>query len=70
MDAKDRQALLSFSQGEMSALELRRRLGGATYGEVLGLLSELNLPLPQAPVAGREEQIRRARAWMFPDNVP
>jgi len=27
--------------------------------------SEQDLPLPRAPVAGREEQIARARAWMF-----
>jgi len=60
------QALEAFSHGKMSALELRRRLGGATYGEVLGFLSERNLPLPRAPVAGREEQISRARSWMFP----
>ena len=69
MNEKDRQALEAFSQGEMSALELRRRLGGATYGEILSLLSEHNLPLPRAPLAGREEQIRRAHSWMFPKHV-
>jgi hypothetical protein len=69
MDAKDKLALQAFSQGEMSALELRRRLRGATYGEVLILLAEEGLPLPRAPVAGREEQIRRAHAWMFPEHV-
>ena len=70
MDDKQKQALESFSRGEMTALELRRRLGGATYGEVLELLSEAALPLPRAPVAGREDQINRARAWMFPHHVP
>jgi len=69
MDAKDKQALQAFSQGKMSALELRRRLGGATYGEILSLLSEQDLPLPRAPVAGREEQVARARAWMFPEHA-
>lgn len=61
-----KRALESFSRGEMTALELRRRLGGATYGDVLLLLSEHELPLPRSPVAGREETIGRARAWMFP----
>jgi len=62
----DVQALEAFSRGEMSAIDLRRRLGGATFGEVLVLLRDRDLPLPRAPVAGREEQISRARSWMFP----
>jgi hypothetical protein len=68
-DDNNNQALKAFSRGEMTALDLRRRLGGATYGEVLSLLSAADLPLPRAPEAGREEQIQRARAWMFPHNV-
>nr|WP_294510314.1 hypothetical protein [uncultured Rhodopila sp.] len=59
-------ALEAYSRGDMTAIELRWRLGGATYGEVLGQLSEHNLPLPRAPTAGREEQIERARGWLFP----
>jgi len=70
MNEKEKLALEAFSHGDMTAIELRRRLGGATYGEVLRLLSEQELPLPRAPEAGREEQIRRARAWMFPKHVP
>lgn len=66
MNEKEKKALEAFSHGEMSALDLRRRLGGATYGDVLRLLSDEELPLPRAPVAGREEQLARARAWMFP----
>jgi hypothetical protein len=69
MDDRQRQALEAYSRGEMTALELRRRLGDATYGEVLRLLGEVGLPLPRAPVEGREDQIRRARAWMFPKHV-
>lgn len=69
MNEKEKQALDAFSRGEMTALELRRRLGGATYGDVLRLLSDEALPLPRAPVAGREEQIKRAREWMFPKHV-
>jgi hypothetical protein len=66
MNEKEKQALEAFSHGEMTALDLRRRLGSATYGEVLRLLSELDLPLPRAPEQGREEQIKRAHSWMFP----
>ena len=69
MNETDRAALEAFSQGKMTAIALRRRLDGATFGEVLLLLGEAELPLPRAPVAGREEQIARARAWMFPHQV-
>jgi hypothetical protein len=62
-------ALEAYSRDDMSAIELRRRLGGATYGKVLALLSENGLPLPSGPVAGCEEQIERARAWFFPGHV-
>jgi hypothetical protein len=50
MDETAIRALESYSHGKMTALELRRRLGGATYGEVLQLLSEAELPLPRAPM--------------------
>jgi hypothetical protein len=69
MDDRQRRALGAYSRGEMTALELRRRLGDATYGEVLRLLGEAGLPLPRAPVEGREDQIRRAHEWMFPKHV-
>ena len=62
----ERQALEAYSRGEMSAIELRRRLGGATYGEVLERLREAGLKLPRAPVAGREDRLALARSWMFP----
>lgn len=64
MDEKD--ALAAYSRGEMTSLELRRRLGGATFGEVLERLGAAALPLPRAPIAGREAVLERARAWMFP----
>ena len=66
----DKEALESYSRGDMTAIELRRRLGDATYGDILLLLSEADLPLPRAPTAGREEQLKRARAWMFHRSVP
>ena len=40
MDESDFQALAAYSRGEMTAIDLRRRLGGIGYGEVLRLLSE------------------------------
>ncbi len=65
---RDRPALEAYSRGEMTALELRRRPHGASYGDVLRLLRKESgrLALPHAPVAGREAQIRQAREWMFP----
>ena len=69
MDAIGKQALESYSRGEITALDLRRRLGGASFGDVLRLLSLEGLPLPRAPVAGREAQIERARAWLFPKHA-
>ena len=64
------EALRGYSQGQVTAIELRRRLGGATYGEVLSLLGAENLPLPRAPLRGREEQLERARQWLFPTHEP
>jgi hypothetical protein len=64
------EALRAYSQGVMSAIDLRRSLDGATYGEILRLLGEEDLPLPRAPVHGREEQLDRARRWLFPTHEP
>ena len=66
MDENGSEALKAYSRGAMTALDLRRRLGNISYGEVLQLLSEASLPLPRAPVAGREAQLLQAREWMFP----
>jgi len=33
------------------------------------LLGAAGLPLPRAPIEGRQEQIASARAWMFPENA-
>ena len=70
MNETDERALEAFSRGEMPAIEVRRRLGDATFGEILALLSERDLPLPRAPVVGREAQINLARTWMFPKHGP
>ncbi len=64
--SKERAALQAYSHGELTALDLRRRLGDATYGEILRLLSDEHLPLPRAPVHGREAHLARARDWLFP----
>ena len=63
---QEKKALEAYSRGDMTALELRRRLGGASYGDILRRLSDAGLPLPRSPAQGREEQIKRARDWMFP----
>lgn len=54
------------SRAELSALELRRALGGVTYGDVLRALAQRGLPLPRAPQAGREQRLAAARALLFP----
>lgn len=64
----ERASLIAYSRGELGALDLRRRLGDATYGDVLRLLSEENLALPRAPTAEREERLALAREWLFPQH--
>lgn len=65
MQERERRVAEAYSQGVMSALEARRRLGEVSYGDLLRLLSEAGLPLPQASQAGREAEIARARDWLF-----
>lgn len=62
----DPDALAAFSRGEITALDLRRRLDGVTYGEVLRRLGERGLPAPRSTSDGREARIARAREWLFP----
>lgn len=66
MTTRADQDLAAYSRGEITAIDLRRRLDDASYGEVLRLLGERRLPLPRAPTAGREAEIERARRWLFP----
>jgi hypothetical protein len=67
MTETDKSALLErYSRNDISAVELRRALGGVTFGDVLIELAKRDLPLPRAPAAGREESIAQARAWLFP----
>ncbi|MEO8925846.1 MAG: hypothetical protein ABI306_01670 [Caulobacteraceae bacterium] len=63
-------ALQAYAAGALGAVDLRRRLHNATYGDVLRLLSEWDLPLPQASRRGREERLARAREWLFPAHEP
>ena len=58
--------LRRYSNGEISAVELRRELGGISYGDLLTELAERDLPLPRASQAGREERIAEARKLLFP----
>jgi hypothetical protein len=55
-----------YSRAEISAMRLRRELGGITYGDVLIQLAAHDLPLPRTPQAGSRERIARARAVLFP----
>jgi hypothetical protein len=55
-----------YSRAEISAVELRRALGGISFGDVLIELANHDLPLPRAPRAGREQRIAAARALLFP----
>jgi hypothetical protein len=55
-----------YSRAEISAIELRRALGGITFGDVLIELAKRDLPLPKAPRTGREQRLAEARALLFP----
>jgi hypothetical protein len=67
MTEVEKDALLKrYSQGRIPAIELRRALGGISFGDVLIALAERDLPLPRAPEAGREHRIAAARALLFP----
>jgi hypothetical protein len=66
MTENERKDLLRrYSEGHISAIELRRALGGITFGDVLIELARHDLPLPRAPEAGRQERIAAARALLF-----
>lgn len=47
-------------------MEVRRVLGGITFGDLLIELAKRDLPLPRADQSGREECIAAARALLFP----
>lgn len=55
-----------YSRAEISAVRLRRELGGITYGDVLIQMARRDLPLPRTPEPGSRERIARARALLFP----
>lgn len=70
MSEPDAQILRAYSAGAMSAHDARRRLGDCSYADLLIALAAQNLPLPRAPLAGREATVERARQWLFhPDDV-
>ncbi len=60
------QLLERYSRAEISALDLRRALGDIGYGDVIIELAQRNLPLPRASQIGREKQIARFEALLFP----
>jgi hypothetical protein len=65
-EAERTDLLKRYSEGRISATELRGALGGITYGDVLIELAKYRLALPRAPEAGRQERIAAARALLFP----
>jgi hypothetical protein len=65
-EARRRALLASYAAGEMTAIDVRRALDGATFGDVLRMLADEGLPLPRASVQGREDTLARAREWLFP----
>jgi hypothetical protein len=67
MTADETTAVLArYSNAEISAAEVRRSLGGATFADGLIELAKRNLPLPRASRSGREQRIAEARALLFP----
>ena len=68
-EAETADLLRRYSEARMSAVELRRALGGATFGDVLIELARRDLPLPRAPEAGRQQRIAAARKLLFPDGA-
>lgn len=66
MSEAEKVALLEkYSRAEISAVELRRAMGGITYGDPLIELGHHDLPLPRASQAGREARLAEARALLF-----
>jgi hypothetical protein len=61
--------LKRYSEAHISAVELRRALGGITFGDVLTGLAKRDLPLPRAPEAGRQQRIAAARRLLFPKDT-
>ena len=65
-DDETNELLKRYSTAKISAIELRRALGGITFGDVLIELAKRDLPLPRAPEAGRLQHIAAARSLLFP----
>lgn len=65
-EAQTAKLLKLYSKAYISVVELRRALGGITFGDVLIELAKRDLPLPRAPEAGCQQRIAAARAVLFP----
>jgi len=66
LEAEKSRLLEGYSQARLSAMEVRRALGGITFGDLLIELATRDLPLPRADQSGREQRIAEARALLFP----
>ena len=65
-EAQTTALLKRYSKAYVSVADVRRALGGVTFGDVLIELAKRDLPLPRAPEAGRERRIAAACAVLFP----
>lgn len=65
-EAETTSLLERYSHAEISAVELRRRLGNISYADVIIELAKRDLPLPRASQKGREERLAKAHEWLFP----
>lgn len=65
METDQHQLLTRYSQGEVSAMQVRGALGDITFGELLMKMGAEGLPLPVAPVEGREGIVQRLREVLF-----
>ncbi len=65
-EAETTELLARYSRAEISAIQLRRALGGISYGDVLTQMARHGLPLPQPVNEDSRQRIDRAREWLFP----
>lgn len=58
---EERELMQQHSAGRIGSHDVLRRLGTTDYGEIIRRLAKYDLPFPQAPMAGREQQLEVLR---------